>query len=398
MIFLSSIPVSMTNGYRWTKRKIATMPNHKTQKIFEIKLILAMLLASGLAIVTCQKTTEAISGVIPDEPYERLSQYQFFTGLLSDLNPADRVIPYDLNTPLFSDYAYKARFVWMPEGSSANYTTGDVLDFPEHAVLIKNFYYLNDERQPIEGRRIIETRLLINRGAEWEALTYIWNDDQSDAFLEVVGGIKQVSWLDKQGLVKNINYIIPNKNQCKSCHLSGKKQIPIGPKVRNLNKSFKYADGPMNQLVKWDSMGYLKGYNHSQEHPKAASWNDVTTGNLHQRAMAYLDINCGHCHNPKGSANTSGLNLVADTKPGRSLGIYKPTVSAGAGTGGHTYSIVPGNANESVLVYRMSSTDPGAMMPELGRSVVHQEGVELISEWIEKMETDSMQVQSSILQ
>ena len=79
---------------------------------------------------------------------------------------------------------------------------------------------------------------------------------------------------------------------------------------------------------------------------------------------------------------------MADATLDMALGIYKATVSAGAGTGGHTYSIVPGHPEESIMVYRMNSTNPGAMMPELGRSLIHQEGVALISEWIKEMEVD----------
>jgi uncharacterized repeat protein (TIGR03806 family) len=351
-----------------------------------IAFVLMVIGVCGFAVSTCQ-TSKSVS--IPQDPYEKLSEYNFFNGTLSDLDPVETVLPYDLNTPLFTDYAYKARFVWMPEGSSANYTTNQVLDFPEKTVLMKNFYYLNDERDPSLGRHIIETRLLINRGAEWEAVTYTWNEEQTEAYRDVIGGIKEVSWFDKLGIKQDINYIIPNKNQCKSCHLTGKKQIPIGPKVSNLNKYYLYAEGAINQLEKWSEMGYLTGYQSADQHPKMAIWNDDGSGTLHQRALAYLDSNCGHCHNPNGSANTSGLHLTAGAKTDMTLGIFKATVSAGAGTGGHTYSIVPGKPDESVMIYRMNSTDPGAMMPELGRSIVHTEGVELIAEWIENLEVDS---------
>lgn len=349
-------------------------------------ITILLLIFTILIISNCATNNSTI--IIPQEPYKKLSQYHFFKGNLADLKPTDRVVPYDLNSPLFSDYAYKARFVWMPKGTSANYTTDKVLDFPKETVLIKNFYYENDETDISKGKRIMETRLLVNRGDEWEAIGYIWNEEQTEAFHEVVGDIKEVNWVNKKGIAQNINYIIPNKNQCKTCHLKGKKQIPIGPKVRNLNKTFTYEDGAMNQLEKWSSIGYLTGYNASIDHPKVATWNDTKTGSLHQRAMAYLDINCGHCHNPNGSANTSGLHLLANAPLDLNLGILKATVSAGAGTGGHTYSIVPGSPEESIMVYRMGSTNPGAMMPELGRTQVHHEGVALISDWIKNMDLE----------
>ncbi len=345
------------------------------------------LFAFILLITNCKVGNQQIN--IPSQPHEKLSQYQFFEGNLADLKPSERVLPYDLNSPLFSDYAHKARFVWMPEGTSANYTNDRVLDFPTGAVLIKNFYYENDETDPSKGRRIMETRLLVNRGAEWEAIGYIWNEEQTEAFHEVVGDIKEVNWVNTSGQAQMTNYIIPNKNQCKSCHLNGKQQIPIGPKVRNLNKSFVYADGEMNQLEKWAAVGYLKGYDASQVHPKVATWDQEATGTLHERTMAYLDINCAHCHNPTGSANTSGLHLNATAPLDLNVGVYKATVSAGAGTGGYTYSIVPGNPEESIMVYRMGSSNPGAMMPELGRSLVHTEGVALVSEWIKNMEVEA---------
>jgi len=106
--------------------------------------------------------------------------------------------------------------------------------------------------------------------------------------------------------------------------------------------------------------------------------------------LAYLDINCAHCHKKNGAANTSGLLLDVNTKMDISRGIYKATVSAGAGTGGHQYSIVPGHPETSVMIYRMNSTDPGAMMPEPGRTSVHTEGVALIAEWIEMMPEDKL--------
>ena len=107
-----------------------------------ILLLSSLLFVLGLLLSRCQLGNKGIQ--IPVEPYEKLSQYQFFKGNLADLQPNDRVIPYDLNSPLFSDYAHKARFVWMPEGTSASYTTESVLDFPKGAAIIKNFYYEND--------------------------------------------------------------------------------------------------------------------------------------------------------------------------------------------------------------------------------------------------------------
>ncbi len=314
-----------------------------------------------------------------------LSDYRFFRGSLSDLVPAEGVMPYDLNTSLFSDYAHKSRFVKMPEGQAANYHPKDVLDFPEGTTLIKNFFYFNNEQKPEDGKRIIETRLLIKRNNEWETLNYVWNESQTDAILDITGDIIPVSWVDHDGKKRDINYIIPNKNQCKSCHNSGGKIIPIGPKVANLNKDFTYKNGTENQLIHWQKTGILQGFDANIDQPKSAEWGSEKAS-LHDRAMAYLDINCAHCHNSKGAANTSGLHLEMGAAMDINLGIFKATVSAGGGTGGHTYSIVPGSSSTSVMINRMKSTNPGVMMPEVGRTVVHEEGVKLIAEWIDKMD------------
>jgi uncharacterized repeat protein (TIGR03806 family) len=274
----------------------------------------------------------------------------------------------------------------MPDGTSAAYDPNEALDFPVGAVLIKNFFYYNDKRDPEAGRRNMETRLLVRRADKWDALTYIWDADQKDATLEVAGDVQEVKWIDENGQALEATYVFPNKNQCKGCHEYQGALAPIGPKVRNLNYEMDYVDGAMNQLQKWADAGYLTGFNKEAKHGKVADWDDPASGSLQDRAMAYLEINCGHCHREEGPAGISGLNLLTSETNIFNLGFCKTPVSAGKGSGGHTYDIVPGNPDESILVYRMETNDPGARMPELGRSVMHKEGVALVREWIASME------------
>ena len=214
------------------------------------------------------------------------------------LMPNDRVLPYDLITPLFSDYALKARFVWMPEGTSAKYVKDEVLDFPVGTVLIKNFYFPNDFRDESKGRRIIETRLLIHKQDKWDALAYVWNEDQTDADLNIIGDTKSLDWVDKNGKYVHDEYSVPNKNQCKTCHSFDGNLIPIGPKVRNMNHEFLYSDGKQNELDKWAAAGYLTGFNKADNvSNKMAKWDDSTTGNINARARAYL--RCQLCTLPQ---------------------------------------------------------------------------------------------------
>jgi uncharacterized repeat protein (TIGR03806 family) len=299
-------------------------------------------------------------------PKMNLSEYGFFAGNIAEQKPAEGIIPYALNTPLFSDYAEKLRFVKIPEGKTVDYNATDFRDVSK-------------------GRRLMETRLLIHEEAGWKALEYVWNDEQTEATLEVAGDTKEVSYVYSDGKKRTQQYSIPNLNQCKGCHNREEKMTPIGPSVRQLNGDFTYQSGTENQLKYWQKVGLLTNLPDLKDCPKIATWNKPETGTLEERARAWLDINCAHCHNPKGPAMTSGLNLsIYETNP-TALGFNKSPVAAGRGSGNRDYDIVKGNPDKSILIYRMESTDPGIMMPEVGRKTTHKEGVELVRSWIKSL-------------
>lgn len=316
----------------------------------------------------------------------QLSDYQLFTGDLANLQPATDVLPYDLNSPLFSDYAYKKRFIRLPKGTTATYNATEVFDFPIGTVIAKTFYYPADMRQPEKNHNLLETRILIHEEAGWKALPYVWNEEQTDAYLDVAGSNKSVVWRDKKGKKRKLDYSIPNLNQCKGCHYyDGKEIVPIGPSARQLNDDFQYHDGIKNQLTKWVEKEWLTDVPDLATVPKMANWQDKNSGTLDERARGYLDVNCAHCHHPKGPANTSGLFLNIHEQDPAKYGVNKSPIAAGRGSGGLPYSIVKGKPEESILVYRMASEDPGVMMPEVSRKMVHTEGVELIKKWIKSM-------------
>ncbi len=319
------------------------------------------------------------------ERKQKLSEYNFFTGSLADLKPASSVIPYDINMALFSNYAEKLRFVKIPEGMQANYTDEGALELPKETIIIKNFYYENDFRKPGHGRRILETRLLVNEEKGWTAYPYVWNDEQTEAFYDVAGDIKKVSYINADGKQINIDYIIPNKNQCKGCHIRDGKMVPVGPIAMQLNREFAYASGKQNQLAYWQEHGLLKGLPVLNKIDKYPTLDDASQS-LDNKARAYLDVNCGTCHHPDGPANTSGLFLHYDQVTSVELGIMKSPVAAGRGAGKNSFDIVPGKPHKSILSFRMQTNDPGIAMPELGREQVHKEGVKLIKEWIKEME------------
>ena len=353
---------------------------------FSILFVLVWMLACGPREKT-PRSIEVVSlgGATTIDEKTKLSEWGLFEGDLKLLRPAEGILPYDLNTPLFSDYAYKARFVKIPAGVPASYHASEVMEFPVGTMLIKNFYYPTDFRKPKAERRILETRLLIHEAVAWKALTYVWNDEQTEAFLEIAGASVPVEWTDANGKLQRISYSVPNQNQCKSCHELNGKLVPIGPTARQLNHDHEYADGPHNQIRKWAELGLLTDIDAEDSWPTLAKWDDPATGTLDDRARAWLEINCAHCHRKEGPAKNTGLHLLVATTNDYELGVNKPPVAAGRGSAGLKFGIVPGKPEQSILMHRIKSLDPGEMMPEVGRKMQHQEGIALVEEWIREM-------------
>ena len=310
----------------------------------------------------------------------KLSEYGFFSQM-NEQSPADGVLPYELITPLFSDYADKLRFVYIPTGGFAEYVPNEVFDFPEGSVLIKTFAYLNSHESSELDKQLLETRLLIKKDDQWKNVSYVWNKEQNDAFLSIAGKTISTQFVNNDGAIQDVRYRVPNINQCKECHQSEGGIKPIGPKARNLNKDLAYQDGSLNQLMKWHEQGWIE---EGMNFKTMANWEDETVS-LDARARAYLDINCGHCHIDGGSADTTGLYLDFTEERKIHLGYFKKPIAAGRASNNLSYSIVPGKPEESILFYRMQSLDPGIMMPESGRALEHKEAIKLVENWIKSL-------------
>ncbi|MFK7841114.1 MAG: SO2930 family diheme c-type cytochrome [Sphingorhabdus sp.] len=307
--------------------------------------------------------------ILSDGLPRSLSDYRFFKDG-AGWKPNERVEPYALNMPLFTDYAEKYRFVYVPEGQQAKASGDGLLDFPVGSALIKSFGY------EIDGKpRLLETRVLLHRADGWLALPYVWNEAQTEARLKVAGARIPVTFTDPSGEERSIRYGVPNKNQCKECHGLSDAVMPIGPKARNLTH-----DG---QLANFVRLG-LVDQNPKVEY-RIPTWGEANAP-LNDRARGYLDINCAHCHNVNGSASNSGLFLTYEEKMPVRFGVYKRPVAAGRGSGTHDFDIAPGDPDGSIMIYRLNSLDPGISMPEVGRSMVHDEGVALLSQWIAEMD------------
>lgn len=318
-------------------------------------------------------------------PYEQLSEYRFFVGDdFSEMNPNEGMLLYEPISTLFSDYAHKIRYVWMPEGASANIEEDHrILDFPDGAVIIKTFYY--DNVLPTNERRIIETRVLYKENGEWKFAEYVWNDEQTEANLDLSGSNTFVEFTNDANEVQAVNYRIPAEAQCLTCHKMGEAAIPIGPKPQNLNADFDYPDGSTsNQLMKWYAEGYLSAEPNPASINTVVKWDDPAL-DITLRVRSYLDINCAHCHREGGHCDYRDIRLgFNESDNAEALGICITPQEFLDGT--QRFIVNPTIPSKSAMFYRLNSTAEEVRMPLLGRSVVHQEGLEMIESWINQLD------------
>ncbi|HET7300079.1 MAG TPA: SO2930 family diheme c-type cytochrome [Oleiagrimonas sp.] len=383
-----------------------------------VSLLRVLSVMAGVCLLAaCQQAdTPAVTFHASDNP-ENLAAWHVVGVSDGYLKLNQRVVPYDVNTKLFSDYAYKLRTVWMPKGKSAQYEPKKTFEFPVGTIISKTFFYPLPKGQKrnatdvaktyrdldafVPGKglelarvHLIETRLLVRRADGWAALPYVWNKQQTAAHLQRIGATRDLVLVDAKGKRTPFTYVVPTANQCAICHdyavkASGRASprhiIPIGPKARHLNGEFTYADGTANQLQHWVKIGYLKGLPPLDKVPANAQWTD-TSAPLEARARAYLDANCSYCHNPHGEANYTSLWLTSDEPFGMHTGLCKTPVAAGRATGGNLFDLVPGDPDASIIAYRMASTQVGVMMPEVGRTTADTRAVKLIRAWIASLD------------
>ncbi len=331
----------------------------------------------------------------------RLSDWSLFSLGNDELTPSQSSLVFQPGNSLFTDYAHKLRTLWMPTGTQARIVE-DEIDYPVGTVLSKTFYYPKAsssellksadeglEKIKLSENKLIETRLLVRKKNGWDAFPYVWNEQQSEAFLRVAGASTFISLAenaaDDGSEPTKFTYFMPNQNQCAGCHTSvhpdGDMQ-PLGAILSQLTgQNFTPGSAQESQLDRMVARGWLTEPGSSVA---TESWQDQSLS-IAGQALAYLNIHCGHCHNPDGAADTSGLMLDNSQTPAINRGVCKPPVAAGAGAGDLLYGIVPGKPEQSIVLYRMQSTKPDEMMPELGRSLIHAEGVDLISRWISEM-------------
>lgn len=366
-----------------------------------------------------------------------LDQYNLFSNPEDPTSaPNSAGVPYSLNSKLFSDYSVKYRVLYLPPGTKAVYREAKsdgpnaVIVFPVGTIIAKSFAF-DDEDKGTED--MIETRLLIKRTAvngtaRWQGMSYRWATENGKRIARIApgGGTASVSWkhTDVDSGVLHTGstdkYLIPNFNQCLSCHSREDAEpgsAPIGPKVRFMNKPYKAESNKVsgqsqheiagkNQIEYLCSKGLMLGCpsdrgvdNMTQvakllekspvyNKPGSSGFAADSPEDIEARARAWLEVNCQHCHNVRGFAANTGFYVDAFRKVDTTYGVCKrPTATGQEGSGGRTYDIHPGMAADSIIPFRIGpeAVLPASRMPPIARSVVDTEAHTLITRWINEV-------------
>lgn len=367
-------------------------------KLFGFLTVFALIVTISCNSNDEEEQYEPVSPVVVDltqVPYPKLSDYKFFEGDLKNLSPSLGVLPYKPASSLFSDYAHKKRFVWMPKGTKATYNgDGNVLELPVGAAIIKNFYY--DNVQPSSTTKIIETRVMIRKASGWIFANYVWNDEQTEAFYDLAGSYQDLTWIEN-GETKSVTYRIPSDVQCITCHktkqmIDGTEQtvyIPIGIKPQNLNFNYNYTTGVKNQLTKWIEAGYLdSNFSLPTEANSTVDYED-TSKSLDLRARSYVDINCAHCHTDNKHCDYRPMRFAfsqtGSANGNTNMGVCVDTEDMQGFPSNLAKIVTPGNTFKSMLHYRINTTNETYRMPLHGRTLIHTEGVALMEQWINSL-------------
>ena len=285
--------------------------------------------------------------------------------------PGERVIPYALNTPLWSDGAEKLRFIYLPEGNAGwRGRWGRPAAFSRGRGNHQDLCFRRRPEPPPDrnppaaapGGRLGGAALSLNAEA-----------DRGDPLRWQAGRLDLVTPAGEANFLCH-----PQQEPVQDLARQGRPTvIPIGPKARNLSAEW------LGQIA---AAGRRLDGLPRRRRPAARLVKPHTSGPAEPTGAAYLDVNCAHCHQPGGGASNSGLDLRWEQEDPHAIGVLKRPVAAGRGAGGHDFSVLPGAPDQSILLYRMDSAEPGIAMPELGKASVDHDGVAVIRRWISEMQ------------
>jgi cytochrome c551/c552 len=351
--------------------------------------------------------------------------------------PAVGVIPFEVTSPLFTDGALKRRFVTLTKGGTIDYSNDTTRwQSPVGTIYVKTFAYPPNLTDPeTDGlEQLIETRLIAHVAAEddrlecggapscWQVHVYVYTEDMTDAVCQAGGATVSVEYTDPvekecsgspdpcdldedcpvsetcENVQESVpNYGVPSNGACRRCH--GTDVRTLGPSAGMFNRGNDYGGNLVaNQIDQLYGLGMLapepppEDLRTTYVDPVLYTEECSTPECSHEAARSYLDANCAHCHAPDGEASGSGVYLdYASMAPTdatladfRTWGVCKVPTSAGnvMNCGDALFDIVPGDPDSSILLCRINSVTPGEMMAPLGRSLVDDDGYEVIRRWI----------------
>lgn len=322
------------------------------------------------------------------------------TGLFADtakLIPEKGLIPYSVNSELWSDGATKERFLAIPGAAQVEYETqtypqpapGSVAGwrFPNGTVTVKHFFL---ETEPGKKRRL-ETRIFVVSvlgGTEeygdqvWNGYTYIWNDAQTDAELADENGVDREFTVKTATGERKQKWHFPSRAECNLCHTVTAKYA-LGVNTAQMNRDHNYNGVIANQLATLDHIGlFTKKLPAAPEKlAKLVDYKDEKAS-VDDRARAYLHANCSHCHRKWGGGNAE-FQLLA-TLPVKELGVIDTKPGQGSFDLKDPRILVPGDPARSMIYHRMTLTGLGRM-PHIASNVVDDPAVKLVHDWIKGM-------------
>ena len=302
---------------------------------------------------------------------------------------APGVIPYSVNSQLWSDGAHKERFIALPGESKIEFSEGGGWKFPEETVLVKSFALDLEAGNP-KSRKWIETRFLLFEQNEWVGYSYRWNESQTDAELVEAKGVDRAFKIKDArapGGTRQQTWHYPSRAECMTCH-SRAAQFVLGTTTVQMNREHDYAGVKANQLrtlahigvfnLKSDKDGVAKLPKPPEKMVALPNPYDEAAP-LDDRARSYLHANCSHCHVEAGGGN-SAITLRWNTKPEQMKLIGVAPLHDKFGIA-DALLVAPGAPERSVLMQRVLRIGQGGM-PPLAKSIVDEPAVKMLGEWI----------------
>jgi uncharacterized repeat protein (TIGR03806 family) len=301
-----------------------------------------------------------------------LSQTGCFTSVGPDPVPMAGMVPFELNSQLWSDGAHKRRWIVIPDGTTIGRTDTGGWDMPVGTIVVKEFSLIMDESVGHSSRRPVETRFLVKDDAEgnWSGYSLQWDDAFTDATLLAGSTSENKDWTitTSDGGTRTHTHFYPSRGQCGTCHTPGI-NVMLGVQTKQLLRRVDYGGIADDQLQALDRIGMFST-------PLAGLPGDPwttpadATHTPDSRARGYLAANCSHCHNP------AGVRPTRDMRWETALGSTMLCADN---------EIVPGDSASSVMWQRMNQRPGG--MPLLATLIVDPYGLQVVGAWINGMTT-----------